>query len=80
MTDPVRQLPGRDEKRGEHDRVGVQHPGRAATGSTSAKVCADVGEGDVEDRRVEERRERGERRDGQRAAGVDEHDALSPAS
>ena len=72
VTDAVGQLAGRDQQRGEHDRVRVQHPGelgRAGVGERGG----DVGERDVEDRRVEERRQRGERRDRERAAGVVEH-------
>ena len=72
VPDSVSQLPRRDEQRGEHDRVGVQHPGelrRAGVGERRR----DVGEGDVEDRRVEERRQDRERRDRQRPTGVRVH-------
>jgi hypothetical protein len=79
VTDPVGELPGRDEQGGEDDRVRVQHPGELCRTGVG-EGDADVGERHVEDGRVEERRERGEGRDRERAAGVGEHEEVSPSS
>ena len=64
-ADPVGQPAGGDQRRGEHDRVGVQHP-RQARCADVREVGADRREGDEQDRRVQEHREH-------REAGREQH-------
>ena len=67
---PVAEQPGRQQQRAQHQQVCVGEPLQLRAGRVQAH--ADVGEGDVEDRRVEPDDEDGRRRRGERppAPGV----------
>ena len=61
---PVRDPAGRNHQRGEHDRVGAEHPGDAGD-ATAAEVTLDLRERDVDDEHVESDDEHRDRHDGE---------------
>ena len=65
----VAEPPGRDERGGEHDRVGGQHP-RQPGEADAGEVAPQVRERDVDDEEVEDREEDGEADDGEDATGA----------
>src|SRR5207248_8217388 len=66
----IRKTARRDEERREDDVVGVQHPRQRAE-RAGGKGGADVGKGDVDDRRVEECEKSTERADHEHARLAD---------
>ena len=61
-ADPVGDPPGRDQQRGEDDRVAVQDPGEARQRGV-VEGAREVGEGDVDDEQVEAGHEEADRGD-----------------
>ena len=67
-ADPVGERAGREQRRGEGEGVGVDHP--LQLGEAGVEIVADDGEGDVDDGDVEQQHRRARRHDGEREPPV----------